>query len=364
MMPYLKLEGPAFDQGHAQGKALQDAIAHNLELYFSRFEVECKLPAPEARRRGALYLDAIVNHNPQYRLGLEGIAVGSGQPLVDIAMLNVRYEIVYYQFAQDSTPVYLGREAPNGCTGFAMLPEHTADQALWLGQNWDWMHGVKGAIQHIHNTDGSRILGFTEAGIFGAKIGLNSHGVGLCINGLVSNGDDWSKFGKPFHVRTYEALQTDTLPKAQSVLSEAPRTWSGNFILGHQDQAISLEVSPMGLGVWENTRQLVHANHYISPESFGIEVPPIEWLDRSGHRHERLEEVLTALHKPGLEEFKQALSDRDGAPYAVCRTPGQEEIDLGEPYSTLASVIMNLSTLEVWISDGPPHQNPYVRYTV
>ncbi|MDX2004118.1 MAG: C45 family peptidase [Meiothermus sp.] len=361
-LPHLRLFGSPYEQGLAQGKALSDAIAHNLEVYFRRFEVECKLPAPEARRRGEIYLGAIRRQNPDYASGMEGIAEGSGQPLIDIATLNVRYEIVYYQFSQDDAPRYIAHEAPNGCTAFAVLPAHTADGALWMGQNWDWMEGVKGAVQHTTEADGTQVLGFTEAGIFGAKIGLNSHSLGLCINGLVSKGDNWAGLGKPFHLRTYEVLRAKTLEQARAVVTEAPLTSSGNFLLGQGSYAVDLEVSPTGLGVWESDRQLVHANHYVAPERFGIEIPMLEWLDRSDHRHARLEELLAGMERPGLEQFKAALSDRDGAPYAVCRTPGQEEIDLGEPYSTVASMILSPSSGEFWVSDGPPHENAYVRY--
>lgn len=364
MLPYLRLSGPPYDQGHQQGAAWAERIAHNLELYFRRFEVECKLSPTEARERGARYLQAIRQQNPGYARGLEGIAAGSGQPLVDIATLNVRYEIVYYQFAQDTPPVYLPHEAPNGCTAFALMPAHSADGHLWLGQNWDWMEGVQGALQHITEPDGTRILAFTEAGIFGGKIGLNSHGLGLCINGLVSLGDNWAGLGKPFHLRTYEVLRQKTLRAAQAVVLEEPRTASGNFLLGQGTQALDLEVSPSGVAQWEDPRQLVHANHYLAPERFGIEVPPIEWLDRSHHRAERLALRLAQVEKPGLEDLQAALRDREGAPYAVCRTASQEEYALGEPYRTLASVIMNLGTLELWISDGPPHENPYTRYQV
>ncbi|MCV4566995.1 hypothetical protein OFB72_31030, partial [Escherichia coli] len=83
--------------------------------------------------------------------------------------------ILYYQFAQDDTVVYHGHEAPNGCTAFALLPAHSADGALWMGQNWDWIEDAKGALQHVTEPDGTRVLAFTEAGIFGGKIGLNSH---------------------------------------------------------------------------------------------------------------------------------------------------------------------------------------------
>ncbi len=355
MLPYLQLSGPPYEQGHQQGTAWAEQIAHNLELYFRRFEVECRLSPSEARARGGRYLQAIREQNPAYAQGLEGIAAGSGQPLVDIATLNVRYEIVYYQFAH---------EAPNGCTAFALMPAHSADGHLWLGQNWDWMEGVKGALQHITEPDGTRILAFTEAGIFGGKIGLNSHGLGLCINGLVSLGDNWAGLGKPFHLRTYEVLRQKTLAEAQKILVAEPRTASGNFLLGQGERAVEIEVSPKAVALWQAARQLVHANHYLAPERYGIEVPPIEWLDRSHHRAERLALRLSEVEKPGLEDLQAALRDREGAPYAVCRTASPEEYALGEPYRTIVSVIMNLGTKELWISDGPPHENPYVRYQV
>jgi isopenicillin-N N-acyltransferase-like protein len=362
MLPYLKLSGPPYDQGIVQGTALADRIAHNLELYFHRFEVECRLPPAEARSRGERYFRAIQQQSPAYAQGIEGIALGSGQPLVDIATLNVRYEIVYYQFAQDTAPVYLPHEAPNGCTAFAFLPAYTSDGSLWMGQNWDWMEGVQGAVQHILEPDGTRVLAFTEAGIFGGKIGLNSHGLGLCINGLISVGDNWAGLGKPFHLRTYQALRQGTLAEAEAVIVESPRTGSGNFLIAQGERARDLEVAPAAVAVWEDQRLLVHANHYIAPERSGIEVPAIEWLDRSIHRARRLGARLQQVVRPGLDDFKAALADREGAPYSVCRTASQEEYALGEPYRTIASVIMNLSTREVWISDGPPHQNPYTRY--
>jgi isopenicillin-N N-acyltransferase-like protein len=362
--PYVKLSGSPYDQGLTQGRVLAEAIAHNLEVYFRRFEVEGKLPPAEARRRGEAYLGAIRRQSPAYAQGIEGIAAGSGQSLVDIATLNVRYEILYYQFGQEDSAVYHGHEAPNGCTAFALLPAHSADGALWMGQNWDWIEDARGALQHVTEPDGTRVLAFTEAGIFGGKIGLNSHGLGLCINGLVAVGDDWAGLGRPFHLRTYEALRSRTLAEAEARVSAPPRTASGNFLLGQGEVAVDLEVSPARVVRWQDERQLVHANHFLDPQAHGIEVPSIEWLDRSDHRHRRLEERLRQVEKPGLADLQEALRDRDGAPYAVCRTASAEEYELGEPYRTVASVIMNLRTLELWVSDGPPHENPYEHYVL
>jgi hypothetical protein len=40
-------------------------------------------------------------------------------------------------------------------------------------------------------------VGFTEAGIVGCKMGVNAVGIGLCVNGLVTNRDGVNGFRKP-----------------------------------------------------------------------------------------------------------------------------------------------------------------------
>ncbi|PZA08109.1 MULTISPECIES: C45 family peptidase [unclassified Meiothermus] len=349
--PYLQLEGDPYTQGLTQGQRLGPQIGHNLEVYFRRFEVEGKLHRRAVLERSERYLKALGRQNPDYFAGMKGLADGAGFDLLEIGALNFRYEILYHQFAH---------EPPQGCTAFAVLPSASADGALWMGQNWDWMIGVKGALLHTRHPDGLETLSFTEAGIFGGKIGMNSAGLGLCINGLVSADDDWSRLGKPFHLRTYEVLRSRTLEEAIAKATEEPRSGSANFLLGQGEKAVNLETAPHALIRLEGER-LVHANHFLDPQRYGVRLSPVEWLDRSHHRHRRLE-ALIAQKKPGLEDFKAALADGEGHPYAVCRYPSPEEFELGEPYQTVASVIMNLNTREMWISDGPPDRNPYERY--
>lgn len=364
-LPFLKLEGSPYDQGFAQGQKLRDQISHNLELYFRRFKTEAGLESEEVLSRAERYLSAISGHSTAYLEGIQGIADGGGFDLLAIGALNVRYEIMYHQFAHDAAQ--LAAYGVDGCTAFALMPAHSADGSLWMGQNWDWIAGVKGAVIHSREAgslgeDGTDVISFTEAGIFGGKIGLNSHGLGLCINGLVSAQDNWERLGQPVHLRTHNILRSKTLEQAREAATLEPRSGSVNLLMAQGDKAVDLEVAPQGVIAWEHERQLVHANHFIDPAKGGIELVPIEWLDRSSHRHQRLDAALSEAAKPGLEELQTALRDRNGAPYAVCRTAGQEEIDLGEPYETVASVVMNLSSKEIWISDGPPHENAYVKY--
>src|SRR5207249_7584708 len=52
---------------------------------------------------------------------------------------------------------------------------------------------VEGLFLKIRPETGPQVLCFTEAGVVGGKIGMNSEGIGLAINGLVSNRDNWER---------------------------------------------------------------------------------------------------------------------------------------------------------------------------
>src|SRR5207245_10236706 len=77
---------------------------------------------------------------------------------------------------------------------------------------------------------------FTEAGIVGGKIGMNSAGLGLVINGLLSSRDDWTRLRTPFHVRTWRILHSRTLCEAVRVITAAERACSANFLLGQANR--------------------------------------------------------------------------------------------------------------------------------
>src|SRR6185503_19010082 len=134
-LPVLHLDGTAYDQGLQHGRALREPIAANLEVYFDRLLTEGQLPADEARTRAETYRPVLEGH--PYWDGMRGIADGSGHALRDILVLNMRYELLYFQYGFCAMV--------DGCTSFAVLPEASANGHLLIGQNWDWIPQVLGA---------------------------------------------------------------------------------------------------------------------------------------------------------------------------------------------------------------------------
>jgi isopenicillin-N N-acyltransferase-like protein len=356
-LPLVQLDGSPYEQGVQHGEALRERIGENLEIYFARFERELGLSRAETLGRAERYAAAVELQSPAYHAGMRGIADGSGFPFAAVAALNVRYELFYDEFQE--------RPIPDGCTAFALLPEATADGHLLLGENWDWVAGVRGAILRTAEPDGLRTLAFTEAGIFGGKIGLNSAGVGLAINGLTSHDDDWSRLRRPFHTRCYEILRCRTLEAAAAVVAGEERSCSANFLIARApDQAVNLETSP---GAARGSRCvggcLVHANHFVDAPALGVEERNVETNPHSQRRHARLAALLAAERPVTLARLQAALRDHEGHPYSVCF-----HVDPAEPpheyYESVASVIMDLHALTLSVTDGPPCRAEYVTFGI
>jgi isopenicillin-N N-acyltransferase-like protein len=241
-----------------------------------------------------------------------------------------------------------------------------------MGQNWDWIPDVAGLMVHVTRADGLRILCFTEAGIAGGKIGLNSAGIGLAVNGLLSNMDDWRRLGKPFHARTWDVLCSATLEGAVHAATGGVRSCSANFLIGKADApgagaAIDVEAAPPGFCTHQPTAgTLAHANHFRDPDSLGIWQPLVEEKRSTYHRCDRMERRLADATADGVtsaETLMEILRDHDGSPDSICRHPNPA-LPAAERYATVTSAVMDLHAGRMLVSSGPPCENAYNEHIV
>ncbi|MDP6418531.1 MAG: C45 family autoproteolytic acyltransferase/hydrolase [Candidatus Krumholzibacteria bacterium] len=363
-LPFLDLIGNTREQGRGHGEALREDIAHNLEVYFERFEKEAGIPRDELLRRAGHGLEALREQAPDYVEGMEGIADASKRKLSEIAMLNLRYELLYHAISRLKIEGRLRPPSQDGCTAFALLPEATENGHLLLGQNWDWIPACKGALIRSDEPGGPRFLGFTEAGIFGAKIGMNDEGLGLAINGMGSTEDDWARMEKPFHLRCHEILGTRKIDDAVSVLCATPRSCTANFLLAQSPaRAMDIELAPTRHRTLEaEGGVLVHANHFVDPVAAGVVEPPDPRRHLSQTRHARLEELLHASKPVSAVKLRSHLRDHEvNHPNSLCRHPDTELPDSQRIISKI-SIIMDLDERRFWVTDGQPCMNEYERY--
>lgn len=360
-LPVVPLTGSPRAQGIAHGETLRERVVFNVALYFERFEREVALPAAEVRAMASRYAAAIERQNPAYFAGMQGVAEGSGVPFLDIAALNVRYEILYYQFGRQAIALHASKEGRvDGCTAFALLPEATANGHLLMGQNWDWIPEVQGAVLHTREDDGFETLAYTESGIVGAKIGCNTAGIGLAINGMTTVDDDWSRLRKPYHVRCYEILRSHTFEEAVNVVEGEERSCSTNFLIAQApNRVVDLEAAPDRVGrIGCEGGCLTHANHFVDPAGLGIEEAPNDRRIYSWRRQERLRELLLAHVPLTVEKIQDALKDTRDEPFGICRHRNPAEPPEMH-YTTVTSVVMDLQERTLHLTDGSPDECPY-----
>jgi len=353
------LPGDPYGDGAAHGRAAAPLIDENLRIYYDRFQREAKLSPEETRARARRYLEVIQRVEPAYAEAMRGVSEAAGVGLDDIAVLNARYEILYSQYSTINRAGAASRGIPaGGCTAFAVTPEASADGHLYLGQNWDWFPAVRGVGLRVARADGFRMAAFTEAGIVGGKIGMNSYGVGLVINGLLSSRDDWSRLRTPFHVRTWRILHTRTLREAVAVVEDEDRSCSANFLIGQANgsaQVVNIEAAPdascrlhPALGV------LAHANHFVDPERLGVWQPLAEEKTSTYQRGARMEAMLDdARGRLDAHGLMALLRDHDGRPDSVCRHPNLA-LPEEERVETVVSVIEDLTAHRFYVAPGTP----------
>lgn len=354
-LPLVRLTGTPYEQGLQHGRALRERIAHNLEVYFDRFEREGHVPRPEALDRARRYLAAIETQNADYAAGLRGIAEGSGFDVLEMTALNVRYEILYHAYTVEAMT--------EGCTSFAVAPQASANGHLLLGQNWDWVPEVLGAVLHTSDPDGTQTVAFTEAGIFGGKIGLNSAGLGLAVNGLISTDDDWSRLCRPFHVRCYEILRQRDLEAAAAVVTRGARACSTNYLMAQApDRAADIEASPHRVRRldWQDGI-LVHTNHFHDAEMLGVTEPVTDRRPYSCHRQERMSDLLAARRPVSIEDLQAYLRDHERHPNSVCRHP-DTALPREKRTITVTSAIMDLEERRLWLTDLQPCLGEYQEF--
>src|SRR5467141_4724896 len=299
-LPVIRLKGSPYEIGYRHGQQAQANIQRNLEVYFRRFKNETELSRDEALKRSERYLQVIRRVSPSYARAMEGVALGSKTRLAEITALNVRYELMYSQFAK------IGLKPPrrvDGCTAFGAMPEATGNRHMLMAENWDWIPQVEGLFLKIRPTTGPDILCFTEAGVVGGKIGLNSEGIGLAINGLISDKDDWERLRKPFHVRCSEILGSKTLSQAVSRITRGERSCSANFLIGQQTKLgagkiVDVESAPEATGALSpEDGVLAHTNHFSHPERLGVKQVLDEERKSTLHRFPRITHLLQQMRK-------------------------------------------------------------------
>jgi len=343
VFPRILCEGAAKDRGYAQGRAAKEAIQDNIETYRRVFLSGHGLDWQTALARVRSVISPLEEFDPDLYEELQGLAEGAGVDFLEILALNARSTITYSQ---------------EECTSLAFIGGIKNQQETVLGQNWDNMRRLKAVVLHVKEEGKPEILTLTEAGTL-AKIGFNSAGIGLCVNGLSVAGHPVSH-SVPIFVLIRKALQAMSLSEAMEVITKNPMDAPHNFKLASQQGgAFDVESLYEDLDIIAPTGPfLVHTNHILSRRLL-IKDALLPELPNSAVRLWRARQLLAQMsgRSLGVQEMKTVLSDHFDLPNAICRHPRIQKDGLEGV--TKCAVIMELENGRMHVSQGNPCEAPF-----
>jgi isopenicillin-N N-acyltransferase-like protein len=270
--------------------------------------------------------------------------------------VNVRTEVMFAAVA---------RAAAGGCTAFVALPELTKDGHTLLGQNWDWKPDVAESIVVLEAEpdEGPRFVTVVEAGLL-AKTGLNSAGIGLVTNALVSDADQGEP-GVPYHVILRAILESERISQAVDAITRHRRSSSANYLIAHRDgEAVNVEAAPGDYARafidFPRAGLYAHTNHFTHPR-FDLKDAGLWNGPGSLFRLRRAWRLLEARRgEVGGAVLREMLTDHFNQPNSVCAHP-DPALPQAEQYATIFSIIMDMDASAIWLAHGFPCQSPFRR---
>lgn len=228
------------------------------------------------------------------------------------------------------------------------------DTAL-QGQNWDWACTLEPLVvfMTIVPDDGPTIWMLTEPGIIG-KIGMNSAGVGTCLNILRCRRKALPTDGLPVHLVLRTVLNSQSLDEARRTIESYHVDTASNILAGDGTGAC-FDVEFAGEEKkWLPCDEAVtlHTNHYCvdGPDlNAGFEAD----LQSSFNRYDRSSELLGKLSAYDLAGMDELLCDQSGELPINREYIPYDNFPPQHTVGTVATLLMDLRNRRLFLRRGP-----------
>ncbi len=343
------VEGTSYECGYQHGEQAEKHIKHNVDFYLGWWKRNLNM----TKQKIYDYADTVIENTKGFDAGLveemRGVADASGVDFEAIAAMNGRYELAW------ASPEQL----MGGCTCIGAMPRRSETGDTLLAQNWDYRVGVTDSciVLRVKQGDKPVVLMHTEAGIIGHK-GMNSSGLGVLINAMVSDHD---KLGDsvPFLLVCRRMLESTRFSDAVKVLLNAERSLSYNVMIAGEGVVLDLEAHPEDVSfIYPSDGVLAHTNHFVGERAFSVKDNFVLSEANSIHRYIiAYEELATHTHH-SFESFKEILTDHFDHPLSICHHPNPTN-NKDHWEETVSSVFMVPERRLFMCTAGPPCCNGY-----
>jgi predicted choloylglycine hydrolase len=363
---YIRLSGSPRERGRAQGEALRPLIALGIERWKTALGDAAGLHPDSYLERFVAntdFLPAIERWTPALLEEVRGLAEGANQPFRDIFTYQLMDEEWLFRVAQMQS----GEDAHH-CSVIGVAAE---GKPTILAQNMDLPKYYDGTqtLLHIEQEHGLVALVFTAAGLIGT-CGLNSAGVGLCVNTLTQLRH--SSSGLPVAFVARGVLERPSVEEAASFVQSVSHASGQNYAIGGLDGIVDFECSAgTCVAFMPGSRRIYHTNH------------PLVNDDLPSHAEDAMDVVFRGSSEPEAPRTKSNserrfdfLAERvdrrtNGvtmqevqALLSSCETPISVSRESKGSSMTLGSLVMELSVPPVLhLAPGPPAETPYRSWT-
>ncbi len=352
--PVIRVCGEPRERGRQYGAAARDRVRNSIQGYAAVFEARLGYSWADVVRDARAYRHAVGDLSASYVAEMDGIADGAGLEPDDVLALNVRTELMAKALAASPAAA----RKTDGCTALAVLPGRAADGHLMIAQTWDWLaHTVSSiVVLEVERDDGPSFVTIVEAGLL-AKAGMNSAGLALCTNFLLTEADG-NTDGVPYHLTLRAILDTETLPEAYACLQRMTRASSANYLLGHADGvAVDIEGAPgdadqLRLHYGEN-QLLIHANHFCGGK-VADDISLVTSPD-SPFRQDRIASLLSPESAGAItaDRLQAVLGDHASFPRSIC-AHSDLRLAAHERETSAFGLIMAPAQRRMLLADGNP----------
>lgn len=342
----IDVEGKPFHVGKIYGERAKELISKNIEAYKIIFLRKYGLGWEKLVEKALEGVVEVSSFNADAVEFMKGIAEGAGVSFNDILVLNYRYEILFSK--------------KSSCTSIGFLN----GEDTFIAQNWDLYAGIQENVVNLRYkiNGGPTVFTQVEAGALTHR-GLNSEGIGLCINALRSK-DDGGKLGVPaITVLGWSILNCRRFSKIFELVKDAKRNSSINFLLAKKDFIVDVELTPKDFEYIEadDNGIIVHTNHFISDRFRGLNAGLKGLSGDTFVREIRAKQLIRKLnYSLNVENVKEIFRDHFDYPSSICRHIDESGNDSILKIKTLGSTIFETCKNICHYTIGNPCKSEYI----
>ena len=362
-VPVIELQGNGLQRGLQHGKLLKTEIAEVFTKWKNSIQNGTKQNADTvitAFLKATNFKPAIRKHTPEIYDEIKGISESSGQSFQDVLAFQLVDEFwVYFD--------RLNNIQKHHCSNIGVAATNT--HPAYVSQNMDlesYMNGYQ-ILLHIASVNNEPEQYVLSCAGLVALNGVNSKGIGLCMNTLMEL--TASTDGLPIACIVRGVLAQKDGVSALKFLKTVPHASGQNYVFGAFDKVYDFEASANKVVRYlpdpKNEALVYHTNHAVANDDVKPWHQSFQKKVLAGDANDdnsviRFASLKKRLNIPDLEindnVLKQAYRSKDDPQNPVCST-----FEDGKGGFTFSSVILTLGkTPSIQLTNGSPDQSEYV----